>query len=177
MRLGELTETAGSGTKRATEERTRGKVRQTSHEGPLGEERRAFSEKRAFPHLSGLGSARGKAEERGQGFWDAEELDPDRSLGWCTGIASQPLWPRETIMRPLRTGQGGRGDVWTGRAGLIHLYLHALVTQELDAHTPMKPSAPVSPEQGSRTDHQGMQQYAHLARLSGDAALPLTLFA
>jgi hypothetical protein len=80
-------------------------------------------------------------------------------------------------MRPLRTGQGARGDVWTGRAGLIHLDLHAKVPKELDAHPPMKPSAPASPEEGSRTDHQGMQQYAHLARLSGGTALPLTLVA
>ena len=53
MYSGELTETVGQGTKRATDERNRGKVRQRSHEVPLGEQSRAFSEKRAF-HLCWL---------------------------------------------------------------------------------------------------------------------------
>jgi hypothetical protein len=80
MGSGELTEPAREGTKRATDERNRGKVRQRSHEVPLGEERKAFSEKKTCP--TGQDAlAGGEAMERAQGFWDAEELDPDRALG------------------------------------------------------------------------------------------------
>src|SRR5258708_27795343 len=40
----------------------------------------------------------------------------------------------------------------------------------------MVPTTPITPEQGRGTNDEGMQQHAHLARLSGGAALPLTLF-
>jgi hypothetical protein len=41
----------------------------------------------------------------------------------------------------------------------------------------MNPSTPVTPEDGLRSDDEGMQQHAHLARFSSDAAIPLTLLA
>src|SRR5713226_8357388 len=40
----------------------------------------------------------------------------------------------------------------------------------------MVPTTPITPEQGRGTNDEGMQQHAHLARLGGGPALPLTLF-
>ena len=41
----------------------------------------------------------------------------------------------------------------------------------------MKPPTPVTPEERSRPDNEGMQQQTHLTRFLGITALPLTLFA
>jgi hypothetical protein len=38
----------------------------------------------------------------------------------------------------------------------------------------MKSPTPITPEERGRTDDEGMQQNAHLARLGGGAAIPLT---
>ena len=66
------------------------------------------SERNAFPRrvVSGLGSRRlllgGQAEEGGEGIWHPEQGDSGPASRWGTGIACQPLMPREAIMRPLR---------------------------------------------------------------------------
>ncbi len=78
-------------------------------------------------------------------------------------------------MRPLRPGQGRRRAVRAGREGRRHLHLQALACEQPHARPPMLPSAPVTPEQRSRPHGKGMQQYAHLTWLLGDAALLLTL--
>jgi hypothetical protein len=78
-------------------------------------------------------------------------------------------------MCPLRTGQRRRRERWAGRETVPHLHFHALVTKQVHAHPSMVPTTPIIPEHRSRTDQQRMQQDAHLARLRGGAALPLTL--
>jgi len=52
-----------------------------------------------------------------------------------------------------------------------------LVAKQLDAGTSMNPSTPVMPLEGSGTDSHWMQEDAHLARLLGGGAIPLTLLA
>jgi len=44
----------------------------------------------------------GQAEEGGEGIRHAAELDRDPASGWGTGIARQPLLPREAVMGALR---------------------------------------------------------------------------
>jgi len=51
------------------------------------------------------------------------------------------------------------------------------MAQELYARTSVVPTAPVTPEQGCRTEDEWMQEHAHLARLRSSAAIPLTLVA
>src|SRR3989442_13587929 len=92
----------------------------------------------------------GEAEEGGQGFWDAEELDPDQALGWRTGIARRSLCPREAVMRPLRARQQGRTCGWLRLAGWGEMDLPLLVSEQLHASPAMGPPAPVPPEEGSR---------------------------
>lgn len=82
-------------------------------------------------------------------------------------------------MRPLRAGKrcmpnDGSGR---GRASGLRLHLHALVKKQVDAGTPMNPSTPVTPVEGSGTDGHWMQQDTHLARLFGRTAIPLALLA
>ena len=79
-------------------------------------------------------------------------------------------------MGTLGTGkrQGNNGK--RGFPGL-HLDLHALVAKQLDAGTSMNPSTPVMPLEGGGTDSHWMQEDAHLARLLGGGAIPLTLLA
>jgi hypothetical protein len=43
--------------------------------------------------------------ESGEGLWDPEQLDGDLRSSWSAGIASQPFWKTEAIMRPVRTGK------------------------------------------------------------------------
>src|SRR6266568_5810607 len=175
MCSGELLETARERTKRAADERNGGKARQRSHKAPLGEKRRTFSEERALYHLSGLGSARGQAEKRGQGFWDAEELDPDQALGWCPGITRQALCPREAVMRPLRTGQQGRTCGWLSLLRWSQVDLHLLVSEQLPASSAMGAPAPVSPEQGGGPNRERMEEHTHPTWLLRVAAVPLAL--
>jgi hypothetical protein len=61
------------------------------------------------------------------------------------------------------------------REGRLHPHLQALASQQLHGRPSMKPPAPVTPEERGRPDHKGVQQHAHLARLRGGSALPLTL--
>src|SRR5262245_37436295 len=48
--------------------------------------------------------------------------------------------------------------------GRLQEYVNALVAQELSAGSTMLPTAPVMPEQGLRTDLEGMQEHADAAR-------------
>jgi hypothetical protein len=74
-------------------------------------------------------------------------------------------------MRALRTGEGYRCENRANREILPSLHLHPLGTQQLFARPSMVPPTPITPEQGCGTDHQGMPQDTHLARLFGGAAL------
>lgn len=92
-----------------------------SEEQPGKEVMRSHSEKQASlrrenPKVAEGVLSRGQSERGGKAFWDTEqrESDPTRSFGSC--VASEPLLPTETIMRPLcmgerqRGGSGGSGE-------------------------------------------------------------------
>ena len=49
------------------------------------------------------------------------------------------------------------------------------MTKQLHAYPTMMPTTPVIPEEWLISNHERMQEDAHLARLFGGAALPLTL--
>jgi hypothetical protein len=59
--------------------------------------------------------------------------------------------------------------------GWLDMHVNALVTQEFFTGPTMLSSAPVIPEQGLRTNLEGMQENTDAARLLGSAAAPLTL--
>ena len=80
-------------------------------------------------------------------------------------------------MRPLCSGEGSRRANGVGRESRLHLDLQALTCEQLHARPTMKPPAPISPEEGSRTDEEWMQHDTHPTRLGGGCAMPLTLFA
>ncbi len=121
--------------------------------------------------------SRRQTERDGKSFWDAEEFDRQRTRYRGARIASGSLLPVETIMRPLRTGQGRRRDRWAGRTAGFHLHLHPLVRQQVDARPSMVTTTPIPPEYRSRADDQWMEQHADLARLCCGVAIPLTLLA
>ena len=89
-------------------------------------------------------------------------------------MASQPLLPRETRVRALRTGQDHRPFARCG-GGRRQADLDALVSHELQTFAPMCSAAGVAPEQRCGTQPQWMQQHTHLARLRGSAAIALAL--
>jgi hypothetical protein len=143
---------------------------------------RHHSERKACPSSELISAAhaslrRRQTEESGEGFWDAEELNGGSASGRGTGVARQPCFPRQAIMGTLRTRQDGRRGVWLGRRGLRQGDLHPLVAQQGHAGATIKPSTPILPEQGSRSNPERMQQHTDLARLRGRAAIPLALLA
>ena len=118
-----------------------------------------------------------QAERSRKRFWDAAQSDGHLPSWGNASIASQPLLKRQSIMRPLRTGQRRRWERWSGRKIRFYPHLQALVTKKLHTRPPMLPTAPILPEDGERPDDQWMQQHAHLARLRSGVPLPLALFA
>jgi len=79
-------------------------------------------------------------------------------------------------MGTLGTGKRQGSD---GESGIprLHMDLHLLVAEKLDAGSPMNPSTPVVPSDRLWPDGQWMQQHAHLAWLLGFAPIPLALLA
>ena len=128
---------------------------------PGKEAMRPHSEKQACPRRRSSKAAeavlsRGQSERGGKAFWDAEQFDHHPARCWGACIASEALLPAETIMRPLRTGQKCRRENWADRTARLYLHLQALVSQQVQARPPMKPPAPVPPEQRSSPDDEGM---------------------
>lgn len=123
------------------------------------------------------GLRRPQTEEGGEMVRYAEELDGDRLVGWCTGIAHQAFCPGESNVCPLRPRQGQRRRGVTALVGRVRQRpdLKALLTHQLQTGPSMRSSAPVSPEQRLSTDRQWMEHETDLARLVGGAALPLAL--
>ena len=160
--------------RRAIQGRREETARAREEKRPAGvhSERQTCPRKRKGRKSAILGA--GQTERSGKVFWDAKELDRDLSRGESLRIASQPLFPVEPRMGPLSTGKrcGRAGERGTCR---LHLDLHPLVAQELDAGPPMLPSTPITPQERRRTDHHWMQQDADLARLCRCCATPLTL--
>src|SRR5712692_9556033 len=92
-------------------------------------------------------------------FGDTEQFDRDLTCRGRTSITSQPLCPRKPIMGPLHAGKGNRLSGEAGRGGRGNLDFDTLMTHQLDARTSVVPTAPVTPEQGCRTDDERMQQH------------------
>ena len=110
--------------KEQTRAETEARVKHRSHKVPFGEEKRAFPSRGDRSLRQCDDSLRcEQAEESCEAFWDPEQLDRDLGSSWGSCIPSQPLLPRETIMRPLRTGEGRRREVGAGREGWLHLHL------------------------------------------------------
>lgn len=80
-------------------------------------------------------------------------------------------------MCPRCSRKRQRRVISMGSSVRFSLDLHPLVTQEMHAGPSMNAPAPVAPEQRLFPDAERMQQHAHLARLRGLGAIPLTLFA
>ena len=67
-----------------------------------------------------------------------------------------------------------RKDGWGERSNWLHLDVQALAVQ-VDTRLPLVPPVPVSPEERGRSQHQGMEQEAHLAWFARGAPAPLAV--
>lgn len=117
----------------------------------------------------------GQSERGGHRFWDTEQRERDPASRGNSCIASEPKRPVEAVMCALRTGQGCRDRICAGREPLLLLDVHALITKQLDARPSVMQTTPVIPEERLISNHEWMQQHAHLARLFGGAPIPLAL--
>jgi hypothetical protein len=132
--------------------------------------------RRGNPTAASAALSRRQAERGGKAECPAEQSD--RHLTCCgdSRIAGEPLWKVEPIMCALCPGERRRRESWAGRETLLHLHFHTLLPKERHTCASMKSPTPITPEERSRTDDEGMQEHTHLARLCCGAALPLTLF-
>lgn len=83
-------------------------------------------------------------EEGGEGIRHAEQLDDGSTGGRSTGIAPEPLCPREPIMRPLRPRKDRRLRGWTRGSSLREHHFDALATEELHTGALMLSAAPIA---------------------------------
>src|SRR6266567_4379100 len=86
---------------------------------------------------------RRKAEESGKVARNAVQRDQRSALGRSAGIASQPLFPGQTVVGTLRTGKDNRlffGAQLGRRRGL---YVHPLTAQQLSTGSPLLSARPV----------------------------------
>ena len=120
--------------------------------------------------------SRGQAERGGEAFGNAEECDRHVASAWGTGIASQPLWERQTLMCTLGSGERRRRRVWSHWESRLKLDFDPLVAH-LKTGPAVLPPTPVPPEQRIRANPERMEQDTHLTWLCGSAAVPLTVFA
>lgn len=142
---------------------------------------RLHSEEHVCPRSKRLYTAErvlrdGQSERGGHRCWDTEqrERDPTSRLHAC--IASEPKRPVVAVMGALGPGPACRDRICTGREPLLLLDVYALMTKQVPADPTVMPTTPVRPEERPISNHEWMQEDAHLARLFGGAALPLTLF-
>lgn len=118
---------------------------------------------------------RRKAEESGEVVRNAIQRDQRSALGRSAGIASQPLFPGQTVVGTLRTGKDNRlffGAPLGRRRGL---YVHPLTAQQFSTGSPLHSARPVPPEQCLGASRAGMEQHAHLAGFARLVTGPLTL--
>ena len=149
-------ETAGiseEGAKRAADERNRSKTRASGQHEMLGEP--YLSEERVpFFSAPRLGFCRLESEKGSEGIWHPKQRDGGPGSFPGAGIPREPLFVRETVMRPLRTREDGRR--WVGRRleGLWKRHVHALVAYELHAGASMRSATPISPEHSSGANQE-----------------------
>ena len=120
---------------------------------------------------------RSPPEQGGKALWHAKQPDCHLACCWNSCVTSEPFCPREARVGTLRTGQDHFRFAWRSSGGRRQAHLDALVSHELHTGASVRSSTPVAPEQRGRSDDEGMQKHTHLARLSGRAAIPLTLLA
>ncbi len=115
-------------------------------------------------------------EEGCELIWDAKQGDGGWDLRRSAGVARQTLCPRQAIMGTLATckrhGRAGR----CGNRSHWPRHVHALAAHDLHTSPSVRASRPITPQQGGGTHLERMEQDAHLTRLSGLFAIPLTLF-
>lgn len=92
-------------------------------------------------------------------------LDRDVTSCWRIRIASQPLFPRETRVRSLRTGQDRVRGAWQN-SGRRQAHLDALVSYQLQTGAPVFSPAPISPEQWCGTHLEWMQPRDNFVAIS-----------
>src|SRR5215469_4820282 len=109
----------------------------------------------------GLGG--GQAEKGRQAVWNPEKGERDPLRRFRSSIASQPLIPGQAVMRPLGSRNRRRGGCNRSGESWVRLDLQALAMQ-MQTGSSLVPSAPVSPQERSRSHCQGMEEDADLAR-------------
>ncbi len=80
-------------------------------------------------------------------------------------------------MRPLRSRKDRRSGAALAGWALRLPHLDLLITHQLHTGSPVLPAAPIPPKQRRKANDEWMQEYTHLARLCGGAAIPLALLA
>lgn len=147
-------------------------IKKSRQEKPLGE---AGLSKEGDGSLQSEGALGGSQSEEGrQAFCNPEEGESDPLTRGVSGVAGQPLIPRQAEMRPLSPRDRRRGDDRGRRQNWPHLDVQALAVQ-VQTRLPLVPAVPVPPEQRSRPHHQRMEQDAYLARFGRGTAAPLAL--
>src|SRR5260221_620812 len=101
---------------------------------------------------------------------------PTGAYVWCMGPVSAVAAPVPCASSGEWSGQGHREAAPGERAVAspghwFNLDLDALMAHQLDACPAVETTTPIPPENGLRSNVQGMQQHAHLARLRGGLAL------
>jgi hypothetical protein len=151
-------------------------------EKPGKEAIRLHSEKHACPRRGNpeardaRSSSARQTEEGGEGFWNTEQCDGDLESSWGTRIASEPLVPRETIMRPARPGTRGKARRLGGQRGAAPSAPPGVgrATTACTLGDGASGSSHAT-RRGADPTARGCEPHAHLTRLFGGAALPLTL--
>jgi hypothetical protein len=118
---------------------------------------------------------RSHAEKSSEGCWNPKELDGDRARSWSEHSASQPFFPRESVVSPLAPREQGRVRFWLNVEGLFQLHVNPLIAHKLHTFPSMLLPTPVTPEERLTPDAERMQQHTHLARLCGGSPIPLAL--
>jgi hypothetical protein len=116
-----------------------------------------------------------QSEQKSKAFWNPKKPDGDPRSSGTTSSACQSLLKTEARMSPLCSGEKRDRAGWISARRQGDLDLQTLIAQELDAGPLIPSSAPVAPEQGSRSDGERMPKYTHLAWLRRLFAEPLTL--
>src|SRR5712691_2471805 len=151
-----------------------GAVKKSRQAEPFGEARWSEEEERSRQVEGALSSS--QSEKHCQAVWNPEEREGDALSLIGAGIASQPLLPGQAIMCPLCSRDRRRRRSRGFGKGWFYLDLQALAVQ-MQTSPPLGSSLPISPEERSGADGEGMQQHAHLARFGCCATIPLALLA
>jgi len=96
-------------------------MKKSRQEKPLGEA--GVSEERMGSLQAEEALGDGQSEEDRQAFWNPEEGESDPLNRFGSGVASQPLVPRQTVMRTLGPRDRRRGASPGAGESRVHLDL------------------------------------------------------